>query len=42
VILQPDSLDTFKGVVQDCLKKNKFNDVPVEKSILDELPPLGK
>jgi hypothetical protein len=40
VILQPDSSDTFKGVVQDCLNKYDFNDVPVEKSFLDELPPL--
>ncbi len=40
VILQPDSSDIFQGVVQDCLKKNNFNDVPVEKSFLDKLPPL--
>lgn len=39
VILQPDSSDTFEGKVRDCLKKNNFNDVPVEKSFLDELPP---
>lgn len=40
VILQPDSSDIFKDIVQDCLKKNNFSDVPVEKSFLDELPPL--
>ena len=39
VILQPDSSDTSEGKVRDCLKKNNFNDVPVEKSFLDELPP---
>lgn len=39
VILQPDSSDIFQGVVQDCLKKYDFNDVPVPKSFLDELPP---
>jgi len=40
VILQPDSLDTFKCKVRDCLNEYGFNDVMVEKSILDELPPL--
>lgn len=40
VILQPDSSDIFQGVVQDCLKKYGFNDIPVEKSVLDELSPL--
>jgi len=40
VILQPDSSDTFQGVVRDCLKKYDFNDVMVEKSLIDELPPL--
>ena len=39
VILQPDSSDTFEGKVRECLQKNNFNDVPVEKSFLDELPP---
>ncbi len=42
VILQPDSSNVFRDVVQDCLKKNNFTDVPVEKSFLDELPPLEK
>jgi hypothetical protein len=41
VILQPDSSDIFRDEVKDCLKKNKFNDVPVEKSFLDKLPPLA-
>jgi len=40
VILQPGSSDIFADVVQDCLKKYDFNDIPVEKSFLDELPPL--
>ena len=39
VILQPDSSDVFEDKVRDCLKKNNFNDVPVEKSFLDKLPP---
>jgi hypothetical protein len=40
VILQPDSPDTFVGVVRDCLKKYSFACDLVEKSFLDELPPL--
>lgn len=40
VILQPDSTGTFIRVVQDCLNKYGYNDVKVEKSVLDELPPL--
>ncbi len=39
VILQPDSSDIFADVVQDCLNKYDFNDVPIQKSFLDELPP---
>jgi hypothetical protein len=42
VILKPDSSDTFKVKVRDCLNKYDFNDVEVEKSFLDELPPLEK
>jgi hypothetical protein len=38
VILQPDSSDNFKAVVQDCLTKRGFVDSRVEKSIIDELP----
>lgn len=40
VILQSGSSDIFQGVVRDCLKKYDFNDVMVEKSLIDELPPL--
>ncbi len=39
VILQPNSSDIFEGKVRDCLKKYNFNDVPVQTSFLDELPP---
>jgi len=42
VILRPDSSDTFKAKVRDCLNKYDFNDVEVERSFLDELPPLEK
>ncbi len=40
VILQPNSSVAFHNLVKDCLKKYGFNDVIVEKSFLDELPPL--
>jgi hypothetical protein len=40
IILKPDSSDAFKVEVMDCLNKYAFNDVAVEKSFLDELPPL--
>jgi len=39
VILQPGCSDIFEDKVRDCLKKYDFNDVPVPKSFLDELPP---
>lgn len=38
VILQPNSSDKFKSIVQDCLTKRGFINTIVEKSIIDELP----
>ena len=40
VMLQPDSSRRLEQMVRHCLRKSHLDDVVVEKSLLDELPPL--